>query len=117
MPPLGFRSVASDKRGQRRPPNMEDRSLDEFLDAGESDESDADGTEVDVGGAESDSGGDGGECPSEEQTGAGPVESVEPAVSTCVRDPAGGTCAACEESVERRWRGEAGLVCPGCKEW
>lgn len=42
---------------------------------------------------------------------------VEPAVSTYDFAPEGAPCAACGVSVERRWRAEAGLVCPDCKEW
>ena len=40
---------------------------------------------------------------------------VEPAVSTYVARR--GECAACGASVERRWQGEDGAVCPDCKEW
>lgn len=28
-----------------------------------------------------------------------------------------GECPVCGETVRERWRGEAGLVCPACKEW
>lgn len=44
-------------------------------------------------------------------------QSVEPAVSTYDFSPEGAPCAGCGESVEKRWRSEAGLVCPDCKEW
>lgn len=44
-------------------------------------------------------------------------EGAEPAVSTYEFAPGGAACAACGESVEKRWRDDAGLVCPGCKEW
>lgn len=41
----------------------------------------------------------------------------EPAVSTCDFAPDGAPCAACGETVERRWRDDRGLVCPDCKAW
>lgn len=31
--------------------------------------------------------------------------------------PDGAACQSCGATVERRWRGAAGLVCGGCKEW
>lgn len=40
---------------------------------------------------------------------------VEPAATTYAAGE--GECAACGEAVGERWRGEAGLVCPACKEW
>lgn len=44
-------------------------------------------------------------------------EGVDPATSTYVRTPAGGECADCGATVERRWNGDGGLVCPDCKDW
>jgi len=40
---------------------------------------------------------------------------VEPAASTYVGRS--GECAACGETVARRWHSDDGLVCPDCKEW
>lgn len=31
--------------------------------------------------------------------------------------PDGAACAACGAVVERRWRGDPGLVCSDCKDW
>ncbi|WP_135365300.1 DUF7573 domain-containing protein [Halosimplex halophilum] len=42
---------------------------------------------------------------------------VDPAESTYAWSRDGGTCAACGETVDRRWRSDEGLVCPDCKEW
>lgn len=99
---------------------MPDTSLDDFIggegSAGEDETGEDAAADVDsaasegegvgeeaVGGAES--AGDDGE------------PTVEPAVSTYDFSPEGAPCAACGASVEKRWRAEAGLVCPGCKEW
>ena len=77
---------------------MGDRSLDEFLDAG-------DGDEVpDAGGGD--------EVPD-----AGDGDEVDPVTATYAWDPGGGACVDCGTTVGRRWRGEAGLVCYDCKEW
>lgn len=128
---------------------MEDRSLDDFLDAGsDGAEASADDADVDVNDADADPGdsdtdaNDAAAAPADAtdesadvaaeavndaaaaETGATdapetPAEpdAVEPAASTYVRLPDGGACAACGETVERRWRGEQGLVCPDCKAW
>ena len=56
-----------------------------------------------------------------EARGAGPEAArvdpgtVEPAATTYAAGA--GECVACGASVGERWRGEAGLVCPACKEW
>ncbi|WP_276299931.1 DUF7573 domain-containing protein [Halorussus lipolyticus] len=46
---------------------------------------------------------------------------ADPAVSTFDWSPAGGECADCGASVERRWRADGErdgeLVCADCKEW
>lgn len=42
---------------------------------------------------------------------------VEPAVSTLDWRPGRAPCAACGESVERRWRDDGELVCSSCKTW
>ncbi len=67
---------------------MENRSLDDFLDT---------------------EGSESGETASPDPA------AVEPAETTYAAGT--GECAACGESVGERWRGEAGLVCPACKEW
>lgn len=89
---------------------MEDRSLDEFVDADKR-AGDAAGSDRTTDDEPADPPGDGA---SDAGTGA---EAPDPAVSTAAWDPSGGTCVACETTVQRRWRGEAGLVCPDCKEW
>ncbi|MFC4448821.1 DUF7573 domain-containing protein [Halorussus aquaticus] len=52
---------------------------------------------------------------------AATVADADPAVSTYEWSPAGGECADCGASVERRWRADGerdgGLVCADCKEW
>ena len=42
---------------------------------------------------------------------------VEPAATTYAWDGAGSACAACDETVERRWQQEGDLVCVECKDW
>lgn len=119
---------------------MEDRSLDDFVGAGEPDEgaddaeavedepgdagvaddadgepdaaeSDAEGPEID---GESDgSGATGGDSEVPE---AG--DDVEPAAATARVDPDGVACPDCGERVERRWRTDDGeFVCAACTEW
>lgn len=91
---------------------MGNRSLDDFL-GGEASEPDsaehaeADGTEpAGEGEANGETSGD--------ATRVDP-EAAEPAATTYAAGP--GECAACGEAARERWRGEAGLVCPACKEW
>lgn len=119
---------------------MDDTSLDDFLDAGEDDEGVEDGDNEGVADApDSDTTPDasGDDAPATEadadahDAGDGPATEadadapdtddsavdVEPATTTYQWTPAGATCAACGETVERRWRGDEGLVCPNCKEW
>lgn len=88
---------------------MENRSLDDFLD-GENPESDPGSVEQ----AEAGETAPAGEEASGDTTGVDP-ESIEPAATTYAAGA--GECAACGEAVRERWRGEAGLVCPACKEW
>lgn len=88
---------------------MENRSLDDFLD-GERPQSDPESVEH----AEADEGDPAGEGNDWDATRVDP-ESVEPATTTYAAGA--GECAACGEAVRERWRGEAGLVCPACKEW
>jgi len=105
---------------------MEDRSLDDFLDAGSDDAeesaasdpsaedaSDVDATESDVDAPESAS-----ETTAEADDSPGvDADVVEPAVSTYVWSGEGGECAACGATVDRRWRQDDDLVCVECKEW
>ena len=46
-----------------------------------------------------------------------PPETVEPASVTAAWSPDGVACDDCGSVVQYRWEGEAGLVCPDCKEW
>lgn len=46
-----------------------------------------------------------------------PPETVEPATVTAAWSPDGVACDDCGSVVAYRWTGEAGLVCPDCKEW
>lgn len=45
------------------------------------------------------------------------TDPVEPAVATYDWTPSGAECGECGAVVERRWRDDAGLVCPDCKTW
>jgi len=115
---------------------MDDRSLDDFLDAGSDgadgdDNAGADGDDnagADAG--ESDAGDDGVGGAGDEGRGelttdgdgadtepSADPDAVEPAVSTYVWGAAGTACAACGDSVQRRWRQDDLLVCDDCKEW
>lgn len=117
---------------------MPNRSLDEFvgsadgdasdaddadLDAADAAEGDADATdaaEVDPDAADADEVDGAVDDPgAEEEQAAARVDpaAVEPADVTYSWESEGGTCAACGEAVERRWTGDAGLVCADCKEW
>jgi len=130
---------------------MEDRSLDDFLDAGSddtdepgasdataesgttggtggpaepagrrsSDDDPANGSGADETGAAD---GDGVDAATTQTAGsddpaAVDVETVGPAVSTYVWSDAGGECAACGATADRRWRQDDELVCPECKAW
>jgi hypothetical protein len=86
---------------------MEDTSLDEFLNGGESD----DGSDVpEESGSDTDESGDG---PDNRLDPA----NAEPARTTHQWVPAGVPCDACGREVERRWESDEGLVCPDCKKW
>ncbi|WP_225333036.1 DUF7573 domain-containing protein [Halomicrobium urmianum] len=90
----------------------EDASLTDFAagDDGESgDEPVSDGEAAD----ESDGATDGDGTGTDETTA---TDDVEPAETTFAWSP-DGVCEACGVGAERRWRGEAGLVCGECKEW
>lgn len=63
------------------------------------------------------------EAPADAADGAPPTEAVgsiddvPPATPTYDWTHDGAACANCDETVEERWHGEAGLVCGDCKEW
>ena len=111
---------------------MDDATLDQFDDAGESPADGADETErrpADASSGPTDGEDDataaGRSDPGEESTGDGGDE-------TTTRDPAAGTpdpatttyawapdgeCAVCGTAAAARWRREAGLVCADCVDW
>jgi hypothetical protein len=116
-----------------------DRSLDEFLGgaSGGDDGSNSDGDEPGEGAEDADeaddpspgeTGADGGapdgdaegndEDATDEEVAALAPRTEPPAIEVTMAFAVGGAaCAACGETVRRRWQGEAGLVCPDCKEW
>lgn len=97
---------------------MRDASLDDFIggegSAGESEPGEVETVDEEAAG-EDEPGEEG--TVGEEAVGDDGEEPVEPAQSTYDFSPEGAPCAACGASVEKRWRAEAGLVCPDCKEW
>jgi hypothetical protein len=127
---------------------MEDASLDDFLDARDS-ERDGGEAGTDAAEAERDGGEAGtddadrsvdGERPADghargdERDAAGDDQrdadasdpaataavdpaAVDTATTTCAWTADGEPCGSCGDLAERRWRGEAGLVCPDCKDW
>jgi hypothetical protein len=44
-------------------------------------------------------------------------DETSPATVTYAWDDAGRECAACGETVTKRWTGEEGMVCGACKSW
>lgn len=44
-------------------------------------------------------------------------EGVDSLEATLDYTPDGAPCAVCGETVARRWRDDAGYVCPDCTEW
>lgn len=108
-----------------------DHSLDEFL-GGTSGgtESDANGVEsgrvtessddpdaADTSASAGSEGEDTGTATADSDTDATRSDAVDPAEPTYAWSPDGGTCAACGETAETRWRHEGAYVCPDCKEW
>ncbi|MWG36643.1 DUF7573 domain-containing protein [Halomarina oriensis] len=102
-----------------------DRSLDEFAtpdtdegttDAETDDDAPADGGPA--GGEETpaDAAADAGETDPTDD-GEEPSLTVRAAESTMDWTPDGAACAACEATVERRWRDDGRLVCLDCKQW
>ncbi|MFC7097003.1 DUF7573 domain-containing protein [Halobaculum marinum] len=86
----------------------EDRSLDEFAAA-----ADADATETGTDGEETADA----ETDGEDGDSAVDPATVAPAEATYDHSPDGAACAACGETVTRRWRDDPGYVCEDCKEW
>ena len=117
---------------------MENRSLDDFLDGEGSESEPAEQAGPDATGeakaepetdGEAESGADA-EADADAEVDAESGADAESSADSDVRvEPAGvepaattyaageGECAACGGAVRERWRGEAGLVCPACKEW
>lgn len=106
-----------------------DASLDEFLGGDEAAEDDTEvaGAEDGDGNGDGDGSGDGDDAAAGADDAAGgdapddsgwlPPAAVESARSTYAWSPDGAPCAACDATVQRRWRDDSGLVCPDCKEW
>lgn len=88
----------------------EDRSLDEFAAAAD----DADVADDADTAAEATAPADGDDTVDGPQVSPADVDPVE---ATLDHTPEGAPCAVCGETVTRRWRDDAGYVCPGCKEW
>ncbi|WP_096389527.1 DUF7573 domain-containing protein [Halopenitus persicus] len=84
----------------------EDRSLDEFADAGSAD--DPSRSESAAGGET----GDPEEIDAEEN-----AKPVEPATPTATWSSGGASCNRCGEVVERRWLEDGAQLCADCKEW
>jgi hypothetical protein len=91
---------------------MEDRSLDDFVDA----EEDVESTTGTGDGAADADGSPEGSSDDGDTTGSG-ADGVDPAAATSRVDPGGVACPACGETVERRWRDGGDFVCTACKEW
>jgi hypothetical protein len=82
------------------------RSLDDFLDAGD-DDPESGGTD------------EGSEVEAEEATTEPSVdpETVDPVEPTLTASTDGGTCGVCGATVGLRWRDGERYVCAECKEW
>lgn len=87
----------------------DDASLTDFLD--ESDDAETTASEEAVP-AEDDGG-----TADEDDEGRVQPNAVDPATSTAAWSADGAACEECGTVVALRWQGEAGLVCPECKEW
>jgi len=83
----------------------EDASLDQFV----TDESDEQREESPV--VESDAGA------TEEPPDPEAPADIEPATTTYAWSGEGSACDECDETVERRWQQDGGLVCIECKDW
>lgn len=91
----------------------EDRSLDEFLDSGDEQETSDEASTTESGTA-TDTETDESVAPDENEE---ETESVTPATTTYAWTGDGATCTDCGEVVERRWEQDGSLVCSECKEW
>ncbi|ELZ29612.1 hypothetical protein C475_01646 [Halosimplex carlsbadense 2-9-1] len=105
--------------GTEESPDRPEEAVDDSVDA-EAD--DPDGVEIGADdGTDGSDDGDEGEPEEDSDTDEDGVRvdptTVEPAEATYAWSTDGDACAACGETVERRWRSEEGLVCPDCKEW
>jgi len=114
---------------------MEDRSLDDFVGVGTSDEEagpsdeEAGSPEKEAGSPEkeaadtaepdaADSDTEASEIGGEGAKGADGESAIEPATATARVDPEGAACPECGERAERRWRTDDGeFVCAACKGW
>ncbi|WP_255197934.1 DUF7573 domain-containing protein [Halorarius litoreus] len=93
-----------------------DRSLDEFARSAPSDSADGDGASGDEA-AEAEADSEDVDAADSSPAGEEPVDDVSPAVSTYAFAPDGAACDSCGAVVQKRWRDDAGLVCPDCKQW
>jgi hypothetical protein len=109
---------------------MDDASLDDFLDADESEAADDDVTdadqspdaEADVAHSETDtdtahSGDTDSDQPTDPSSPQVEPAPVDPATVTSRWHGEGVVCASCGDRVERAWASPNGVVCPSCKEW
>lgn len=46
-----------------------------------------------------------------------PASALDPVETTYAWSPDGEECASCGAETARRWRTDAGFVCPGCVDW
>jgi len=101
---------------------MDNRSLEEFLDAGAGDGQTGAGEEPGTGGGSAETPGRDADAADGDAAGErdGTADRADPApadAATSTYAVTTGPCAACDETVDRRWRDDPGLVCPDCKEW
>ena len=101
---------------------MEDRSLDDFLDAGEepSDDGEDEHSESDEAETADSEAVDEELCEAETNEEGSPAvnpAAVEPAATTSRFAPGGATCEGCGERVTRFWVDDGEQVCRTCKSW
>lgn len=90
----------------------EDRSLEEFAGADADADANAD-ADADAGATNPDAAAD-----AADEDGSSEADPVADAADpTYDHSPDGAPCAACGESVTRRWRDDGDYVCADCKEW
>jgi formylmethanofuran dehydrogenase subunit E len=92
---------------------MEERSLDEFVEA------DDEPGDDESGGSEDNASTDATDDASEQQSSEPPVDpsTVEPATPTSRYEPDGIPCQKCGEEVRRLWVDEERSVCRSCTSW